>query len=59
MCKKKLGLLNFKCNKCNRDLCITHRDPFEHHCEYNYKEANMQKLTKNNPLIIADKVIKI
>ena len=52
ICKKKVGLLNFKCNKCHLDLCITHRDPIEHHCDFDYKKENMITLTKNNPIII-------
>jgi predicted nucleic acid binding AN1-type Zn finger protein len=50
-CKKKIGLLNFKCNYCKNDYCVYHRTPEDHKCEKDYKtvskEKNAEKLINN------------
>jgi predicted nucleic acid binding AN1-type Zn finger protein len=46
MCRKKLGLLEFTC-KCEKKFCISHLQPEEHQCTYNYKidgQAEIQKI---------------
>jgi len=44
-----------KC-KCEKILCISHRDPDDHKCRFDHREAWKKVLTKNNPVIKADKV---
>jgi hypothetical protein len=35
-CKKKLGLMEYVC-KCKKLLCISHLQPQEHACSFDYK----------------------
>jgi len=35
-CKKKLGVMPFTC-KCEKQFCITHLQPQEHACTFDYK----------------------
>jgi predicted nucleic acid binding AN1-type Zn finger protein len=35
-CKKKLGLMEYTC-KCEKQFCISHLQPQEHACTFNYK----------------------
>jgi len=59
VCKKKVGLLGFKC-KCGDELfCLKHRMPEAHDCKYDFKKAQREKLLKENPVIVSDKIIKI
>ncbi|KAM7273084.1 hypothetical protein ACFE04_027748 [Oxalis oulophora] len=53
-CNKKLGLTGFKC-RCGKTFCGSHRYPDEHCCSFDFKEADLQFLVKQNPLIKADK----
>ena len=57
-CKKKLGMVPFEC-KCGFKFCTEHRLPEFHKCTFNFKEEGKNILTKNNPVIINDKMIKI
>lgn len=36
-CNKR-QLIIFKCEKCNKNLCLQHFCPEEHKCEYDYKK---------------------
>lgn len=58
-CNKKLTIVTaFDC-KCNQKFCSEHRYTFEHNCiEYN-KEFELDKIRKNNPLVINEKIIKL
>ena len=58
ICKKKLGLVPFKC-KCNNIYCSLHRYAEDHNCVYNYKDEYQKNFSKNNPKVIAEKVPKI
>lgn len=55
-CKKKLGLNGFEC-KCGTITCSAHRYPFEHSCPIDYKQIARDKIKKNNPVVIADKIV--
>jgi predicted nucleic acid binding AN1-type Zn finger protein len=45
-CKKKLGVLGFTC-KCERHFCISHLQPQEHQCTFDFKkEAEKEIQTK-------------
>ena len=35
-CRKKLGLMEYTC-KCKKQFCISHLQPQEHACTFNYK----------------------
>ena len=58
ICNKKLGLMVFKC-KCDTRFCITHLHPEEHSCAFDYKAYERTILEKDNPRVIADKIIRI
>lgn len=38
---------------------MLHRMPEEHICEFDYKSFGMKELEKANPVVVADKIIKI
>ena len=57
-CKKSVGLQGFKC-KCERVFCNKHRMPEEHSCSYDFKQDHKEKLIKENPIIVPDKLLKI
>ena len=57
-CHKKCNLINFEC-KCGKQFCIKHRYYFEHHCEFDYKYFEREKLKENLPQITANKIDKI
>lgn len=54
-CKKKVGLVNFKC-KCGNIYCTKCRFPEKHECEYDHKTELVDKLRKDLPHIIAKKI---
>jgi AN1-type zinc finger protein 5/6 len=58
MCKKKLGLTGFQC-KCGNYYCAVHRYSDKHNCDYDYKRAARESLSKENPTVIGDKIVKI
>jgi predicted nucleic acid binding AN1-type Zn finger protein len=60
VCKKNVGLLGFQC-KCDKDkhFCATHRYAEQHNCTFDYKKEQRDKITKENPIIDASKIIKI
>lgn len=45
--------------KCLKHLCLQCRYPEDHGCTYDYKEEGKDMLRKQNPLIVADKIVKI
>lgn len=45
ICRKKLGLLEFIC-KCDKKFCITHLQPQEHQCTYDYKKNAKEEIQK-------------
>lgn len=40
-------------------ICLTCRAPEDHSCSFDHKEEFKVKLTKDNPLIVNEKVAKI
>jgi hypothetical protein len=59
VCNKKVGLLGFRC-KCGDDqYCSYHMMPELHNCKYDYKKEQRERLIKQNPVIISEKIIKI
>lgn len=55
-CKKKLGIFGFEC-KCGTITCSAHRYPYEHSCTIDYKQLARDRIKKNNPVVIADKMV--
>lgn len=45
ICRKKLGVMEFVC-KCEKKFCITHLQPEEHQCTYNYKNDAKKEIQK-------------
>ncbi len=60
VCNIKISeVCKYHCDDCNINLCIKHRYKFEHNCKVNVLLKNKEKITKENPVIIADKIIRI
>lgn len=59
VCNKKLKIHEeIKC-KCSLFFCTKHRYKDMHDCTYDHKKEWEQKLVKDNPTVIADKLTKI
>lgn len=57
-CNKRVGLTGFKC-RCEYVFCGSHRLPEEHQCDFDYKTAGREQLSKNNPLVVPAKLNKV
>jgi hypothetical protein len=57
-CRKKVGLLGFRCC-CGETFCGAHRYAEKHGCSFDYKRAARERIAKNNPVVVADKIAKI
>ncbi|XP_066310906.1 zinc finger A20 and AN1 domain-containing stress-associated protein 7-like [Miscanthus floridulus] len=57
-CRKKVGLLGFRCC-CGETFCGAHRYAEKHECGFDYKSAGRERIAKNNPVVVADKIAKI
>ncbi|KII73403.1 Zinc finger A20 and AN1 domain-containing stress-associated protein 9 [Thelohanellus kitauei] len=55
-CGKKI-LTSIKC-KCDHYYCFTHRLPENHHCTFDFKKSGREKLDKENPVIVSEKIRK-
>jgi hypothetical protein len=59
-CKiKKVGIIQFPCKCEYKKLCIKCRLPCDHNCSYDCKKEWKEKLEKNLPIIIGDKLTKV
>ncbi len=60
-CKKKVNLVHFNCKCSFKTLCINCKLPETHSCNAidKFKKEAKETLNKNNPVVIADKFIKI
>ena len=54
VCNKRLFLLPFVC-KCGANTCGQHKWP-EHECTYDYRAEARERLRKDNPQVIADRL---
>ncbi|XP_051191374.1 zinc finger A20 and AN1 domain-containing stress-associated protein 7-like [Lolium perenne] len=54
-CRKKVGMLGFRC-RCEGTFCSVHRYSDKHDCGFDYKTAAREKIAKNNPKVVADKI---
>lgn len=57
-CKKKVGLTGFRC-RCGNLFCPEHRYSDRHDCSYDYKAAGKAAIGKENPVVKADKIVRI
>ncbi|XP_042364994.1 AN1-type zinc finger protein 5-like [Plectropomus leopardus] len=58
MCRKKVGLTGFDC-RCGNLFCGLHRYSDKHNCPYDYKAEAADKIRKENPVVVADKIQRI
>jgi predicted nucleic acid binding AN1-type Zn finger protein len=59
ICNKKLGLLSFTCKCGDKQYCSQHRMPEFHNCSFDFKKEHRDRLIKQNPIIVSDKITKI
>lgn len=63
LCNKKLNLSEATIGKCKcnseKTFCIKHRFPLDHNCTYDFKKSAREELMKNNPVVKADKMVRI
>ncbi|XP_030322243.1 AN1-type zinc finger protein 5 isoform X1 [Calypte anna] len=57
-CRKKIGLTGFDC-RCGNLFCALHRYSDMHGCPYDYKAEAAEKIRKENPIVIAEKIQKL
>ncbi|XP_062452342.1 AN1-type zinc finger protein 5-like isoform X2 [Rhea pennata] len=57
-CRKKIGLTGFDC-RCGNLFCAIHRYSDMHACPYDYKAEAAEKIRKENPIIVAEKIQKL
>ncbi|XP_026150075.1 AN1-type zinc finger protein 6 isoform X2 [Mastacembelus armatus] len=57
-CRKKVGLIGFDC-RCGNVFCSMHRYSDVHKCTFDYKADAAEKIRKQNPVIIGEKIQKI
>ncbi|NWH17280.1 ZFAN5 protein, partial [Grus americana] len=57
-CRKKIGLTGFDC-RCGNLFCAVHRYSDMHACPYDYKAEAAEKIRKENPIVIAEKIQKL
>ncbi|XP_058592320.1 AN1-type zinc finger protein 6 isoform X2 [Neofelis nebulosa] len=58
LCRKKVGLTGFEC-RCGHVYCGVHRYSDVHNCSYNYKADAAEKIRKENPVVVGEKIQKI
>jgi hypothetical protein len=56
-CKRKT-LLKITC-KCHLVVCFDCRHPEQHKCVFDYQKEYREKLEKDNPVIVSEKLEKI
>ncbi|CAN0322927.1 unnamed protein product [Lampetra fluviatilis] len=57
-CRKKVGLTGFEC-RCGNLFCGLHRYSDKHECSYDYKSEAAEKIRKENPIVVSEKIQKI
>ncbi|XP_078279661.1 AN1-type zinc finger protein 5-like isoform X4 [Rhinoraja longicauda] len=57
-CRKKVGLTGFDC-RCGNLFCGLHRYSDKHSCPYDYKAEAAEKIRKENPIVVAEKIQKL
>ncbi|XP_062299272.1 AN1-type zinc finger protein 6 isoform X1 [Scomber scombrus] len=57
-CRKKVGLTGFDC-RCGQVFCGTHRYSDVHSCPFDYKADAAERIRKDNPAVVGEKIHKI
>eukprot|EP00262_Sarcandra_glabra_P017675 TRINITY_DN613_c0_g1_i1.p1 TRINITY_DN613_c0_g1~~TRINITY_DN613_c0_g1_i1.p1 ORF type:complete len:169 (-),score=29.28 TRINITY_DN613_c0_g1_i1:320-826(-) len=57
-CRKRVGLTGFNC-RCGGTFCGVHRYSEKHECSFDYRSAGRDAITRENPVVKAEKVDKI
>ncbi|XP_061414471.1 AN1-type zinc finger protein 5-like [Lethenteron reissneri] len=57
-CRKKVGLTGFEC-RCGNMYCGLHRYSDKHECPYDYRSEAAEKIRKENPVVVGQKIQKI
>ncbi|TKR88077.1 hypothetical protein L596_012373 [Steinernema carpocapsae] len=57
-CSKRVGLLGFSC-RCGGTFCNKHRFETDHSCNFDYKTAERELISKKMPVIMAKKIDQI
>ncbi|PPR92443.1 hypothetical protein GOBAR_AA28242 [Gossypium barbadense] len=55
---KRVGLTGFKC-KCGITFCGSHRYPENHGCTFDFKKIGREKIARANPVVKAEKIVRI
>ena len=59
-CRIKLSSIDLlRACKCKLIFCSSHRNPYDHDCNFDYKHHNQQILQGNNPTVKSTKITKI
>ncbi|XP_066557604.1 AN1-type zinc finger protein 6 [Amia ocellicauda] len=58
LCRKKVGLTGFDC-RCGNLFCGVHRYSDIHNCTFDYKADAAEKIRKENPVVVGEKIQKI
>ncbi|KAE8690552.1 Zinc finger A20 and AN1 domain-containing stress-associated protein 6 [Hibiscus syriacus] len=58
VCRKRVGLTGFKC-KCGITFCGSNRYPENHGCTFDLKRAGREEIARANPVVKAEKLVKI
>ncbi|XP_036399641.1 AN1-type zinc finger protein 6 [Megalops cyprinoides] len=58
LCRKKVGLTGFDC-RCGNVFCGMHRYSDIHSCTFDYKADAAEKIRKENPVVVGEKIQKI
>lgn len=67
ICKRKLNLATATIGKCkckgpsgkDQHFCRKHRLPSEHKCTFDFKTTAREQLKKQNPVVEAEKLVRI
>jgi predicted nucleic acid binding AN1-type Zn finger protein len=59
VCSKKLTLAGAFACACSGQFCAAHRHAEQHACTHDFKTEQRAVLTKQNPVVIADKLEKV
>ncbi|KPP65521.1 AN1-type zinc finger protein 6-like [Scleropages formosus] len=57
-CRKKVGLTGFDC-RCGNIFCGIHRYSDVHNCTFDYKTDAAERIRKENPVVVGEKIQKI
>eukprot|EP01023_Acetabularia_acetabulum_P058142 TRINITY_DN6823_c0_g1_i1.p1 TRINITY_DN6823_c0_g1~~TRINITY_DN6823_c0_g1_i1.p1 ORF type:complete len:255 (-),score=39.71 TRINITY_DN6823_c0_g1_i1:965-1729(-) len=54
-CKKKVGIQGVQC-KCGFVYCLSHRQPEDHCCNFDFREFDRKRLASSNPQVVGSKM---